>query len=496
MSEPNIKRLHPITVLLNFVAQIKSFIIPLVIILVGNGLSFTLNPKNEDFFSTIFMLGAIFLLVTIILIVSIVKWRKFVYWFEDGELRIEYGLFVKKKRYLPFERIQTLNYKESILHRPFKLVKVEIETAGENSGDAEGVLTAIKREQANEIEEEMRLSKRRKLMVDSEEESASIEEFEVAVEQPKKLLYRITNKELIILASTSSSMGLLFSALAAVFSQFSDMIPYEEIYGEVQNIARFGFFFIAVLVLAIILLSWLVAIAISYVINYGFSLEESENKLFISKGLLEKKRITVPIHRIQGIRIVENPLRQLFGYCRVVIDSAGSSGDEKEESVVILPFTKKKKAIEILSKQFTDYNWHLDYRKTPKKALLRYLLKPLYILAIPVALVSYFFYPYGLISIVLLPLFVLLAYWQFRTAGFAIEHLQLTLVYRNLSKTTFVTSKRRIQSLTLKQSIFAERKDIATNEVHIMSGTTGFMGKIKHFELEDMQEMLEWYKPN
>src|SRR5690606_5411962 len=78
------------------------------------------------------------------LIVGIIKWKRFVYWFEDGELRIEYGLFVKKKRYIPFERIQSLNYTEGIFHRPFNLVKVRVETAGSGkAGEAEAELTAI-----------------------------------------------------------------------------------------------------------------------------------------------------------------------------------------------------------------------------------------------------------------------------------------------------------------------------------------------------------------
>lgn len=494
MSKQQVTRLHPITIIVNFVKQIKSFIVPLIIILVGRGLNFTINPEDKDFYSTLISAGIILLFLTIVVIVSIIKWRKFVFWFEDGELRIEYGLFVKKKRYIPFERIQTLNYKEGVLHRLFKLVKVEIETAGEKSGDAEGVLTAITREQANSIEEEMRLSKQQKNLVNLEEEQ---EEVPIEIIEPeKKLIYRMTNKELILLASTSSSMGLLFSALAAIFSQFNDIIPYEEIYGEVQNIARFGVLVVTALVLFVVLLSWIVAIAISYVVNYGFTLEQSDNKLLISKGLLEKKRITVPMHRIQGIRLIENPLRQLFGYCRVVIDTGGSSGDEKEDSVVLLPFTKKKQAIDLLEILFPEYDWQLQQRKVPKKALVRYLLKPVYILAIPIAAISYFVYPYGLFSLILIPIFVSLAYWQYRTAGFAIDDLQLTLTYRVLSRTTFITSKRRIQSMTLKQNFFAERKDIATNEVNIMSGSNDFVGYAKHFDVKDMQDMMNWYKPN
>ena len=49
--------------------------------------------------------------------------------------------------------------------------------------------------------------------------------------------------------------------------------------------------------------------------------------MIITKGLLEKKRITLPLNRIQAIRIVENPLRQLTGFATVVVESAGGNGE-------------------------------------------------------------------------------------------------------------------------------------------------------------------------
>ena len=38
--------------------------------------------------------------------------------------------YLLKKRYIPFERIQSLNYNEGVFHRIFGLVKVQVETAG------------------------------------------------------------------------------------------------------------------------------------------------------------------------------------------------------------------------------------------------------------------------------------------------------------------------------------------------------------------------------
>ena len=105
-------------------------------------------------------------LLIVFFVTGIIKWKRFVYWFEDDELRIEYGLFVKKKRYIPFDRIQSLDYTEGILHRPLKLVKVKVETAGNTASlKSEAELTAITKEAAAQIEAEMAEAKRRKVIV-------------------------------------------------------------------------------------------------------------------------------------------------------------------------------------------------------------------------------------------------------------------------------------------------------------------------------------------
>ena len=93
------------------------------------------------------MIASAFIILS--LIIGIISWLRYTYRVEDGELRIESGVFVRKKRYIPFERIQSLDFSEGILQRPFGLVKVRVETAGSSgSQDAEAVLTAITKAEA------------------------------------------------------------------------------------------------------------------------------------------------------------------------------------------------------------------------------------------------------------------------------------------------------------------------------------------------------------
>lgn len=111
---------------------------------------------------TVRFYGAIALGVLFIWLVaaSIIKWRRFTYRIEDDEFRIEEGLFVTKKRYISIDRIQTMNTSAGLVQQIFKLVKLQIETAG-GGKEAEAVLSAISVEEAERIKEAVFKKKRK-----------------------------------------------------------------------------------------------------------------------------------------------------------------------------------------------------------------------------------------------------------------------------------------------------------------------------------------------
>lgn len=152
-------KLHPVTAIINTVKALKDLLIPIIIIIAANGFNFNFDFRSEGFFGEMVPMLILCVLFIWTVFSGLIKWQTFVYWFEDNELRVEYGLFVKKKRYIPFDRIQNLNYKESIFHRIFKLVEVQVETAGSKNGKAEAELTAVTRAAADEIEIRMQRAK-------------------------------------------------------------------------------------------------------------------------------------------------------------------------------------------------------------------------------------------------------------------------------------------------------------------------------------------------
>jgi putative membrane protein len=473
MSEP--KRLHPITAVLNALKSLKELIIPFFAIVV-------FGSKGSGMVFLPFIIGAA--IVLLILVFGIISWARYTYRIEEGELRIEYGIFVRKKRYIPFERIQSLDHSEGIFHRPFGLVKVKVETAGSSGLDgAEAVLTAISKKEAAAIQSVLQNIKLRDVEIDEQME-----------EVREEILYKISMKELLLLASTSGGVGVVISAVIAFISQFDEIIPYETVFDELKEFIASGVIFVSLIVFVGLLLSWIIAV-IGMVFKYAdFTLRKVDDDLIITRGLLEKKQLTIPLNRIQGIRISENLLRQPLGYASVYIVSAGGSAADTESSAVnILPFIKKTKVREIIEGHIEGHLLSEDITPAPKRALMRYIIRGwLYVIPISAAVI-FFLKLWGLLSLLLFPISAVWSYLKFKDAGWRQLGNQLTLSYRGIIKHTVYMHKNKIQALTIRESYFQRKKDLGSIDATLMSGIGGAGGTVVDIEKHDAMTMYNWY---
>ncbi|MFL6516790.1 MAG: PH domain-containing protein, partial [Bacillus sp. (in: firmicutes)] len=111
MSKP--KRLHPIAILGYMGKRIKNFIFPIA--------AFTFSVIRDSGRPLLFALGVSLIAIIIIFISSLLSWLRYTYQLEQDELRIKDGIFIRKKRYIPYERIQSIDLSEGILQRLFGL---------------------------------------------------------------------------------------------------------------------------------------------------------------------------------------------------------------------------------------------------------------------------------------------------------------------------------------------------------------------------------------
>ena len=102
MFEP--KRLHPIAIILNIIKTIKELVLPFLLVVV--------LPGNNDNIPSWVQPLVISIIVVLIILRAFIQWLRFTYRIESGEFRIESGVFIRKKRYIKFDRIQSIDISE------------------------------------------------------------------------------------------------------------------------------------------------------------------------------------------------------------------------------------------------------------------------------------------------------------------------------------------------------------------------------------------------
>jgi putative membrane protein len=225
-----------------------------------------------------------------------------------------------------------------------------------------------------------------------------------------------------------------------------------------------------------------------------FTVKKTEREIIISRGLLEKRQITIPLNRIQAVRISENILRQPFGFCSVSIISAGGSVRNTEGSkVLLLPAVKRVQVAMVLGDHLPVSTSAIPFNKLPKRALPRYLIRGA-VMVVPFVIAAIaIFKLWGLLSIVLFLFSGAWSYVKYKDAGWNIKGQQLNIQYRSIIKHTLFMKKHNVQSLDYKESIFQKRKNLASMTSFIKSGMGAVGGTIVDIEKEEAKEIYQWY---
>ena len=472
-------KLHFATSIIQTIKEIKTFIFPALLVLAANGFEISVNSFESamELIPVIVIIG----IFVYTIVRGVTKWLTFTYWVEDQELKTEYGFLFKKKRFVPIERIQNLNYNEGIIHRIFNVVQISIETAGGATATADVELSAITKNAANEIEQ--LINQNRKLEFQEEQ-----------TVQENTIIYKIKNSKLLLLATTSNSVGVVLAGIVALFSQLVEFIPFEKITSQFSFLLQYGFILITFIVVIAIFTSWLISVAMTYLAYYNFTLTYYDEQLEITRGLLEKKKITIPVQKIQAIKIVENPLRQLFGYASVTIENAGSSmTSSKEKKVVLLPFIKKNEIQPILQSFIQDININVEEGNfSPQKARPLYYRKYVWIVAAGTIIGTAYISKYLLFLLLLIPLVICLGVIQYRNASFKLESDQLTVQYRTISKVLYIAKHNKIQAFEITQTIFQKRLQLYTGKVYVMGNMGGVKIKIYHQSKEALSKIYQF----
>jgi putative membrane protein len=491
------KRQHPIVIVSKLFGNLKSAIIPLLPILILSG-------DNGGWIIKLGMIGALFVFS---LCNGITTWLTTTYSINDDELHFKTGWLFKKEKFIKRSRVQSITTQAGILQQIFTLEKVTIETAGGKKPEVE--LLAITQEDALAVR--MALKK----------ENDVIEPTEILKEQHEiieetKTAFTLQPKEVLIGGMTSGGIGLLFSAMLALFGKFYEAIPDEAFdYAFDYAFALFGEVSIMTwLIVAFIALfgAWIISIAY-FALSYGnFSITKHNDELHIIRGILEKKEISIKQHRIQGITLVEGLLRQPFGYMAVYIKAVASTGDKQDKKILIHPFIHRSKLASFLDEMAPSFIYTAESTSLPKRTCDRWIFQgtvTMMIIATSIAIPVTYFTPVtneistflSVPTFVIVSIFILLltaigaaySYILYRSSGFVLLTKQVQLSTRILAKRTSIIHKKNIQALGYKESYLQRRKSLQTLTLAVLSAESESTLSLQDMDKKDVQRIYEWF---
>lgn len=467
------QRQHPASAISGAFALIReNFVTILIFLFLG------VSNENLDF---LWWISGGFI---VLLLLGFGSWWRFEYKIENGELHIRRGLFVRKNLYLTKDRIQVIDITAGLVQRLFGLVKVDIQTAGSSSREA--TIEAVSLERAKEIN--------RLLRGESGHPDTADETEAVQIDESQKV-FTLPGKELLVAASTSGSFGIAFSVLATVFSQAEPLLDESEMYDIFLSLVPAQSDVITIIALIVIFAAaaWLLSF-ISTLLSYGdFKLEIKPDEMVISRGIFEKKRLTIPYNRIQAVHISEGIIRQPLGYASVHIESAGYGDDKGTGSIVLFPLMKRDELLLFLDDILPDYQkLHRGFRPPPRSARRYMVRSSVAITGVTAAL-------YWLLSLnnwvwVIPALSVFWGWLSYRDAAAALSEDVLVIRSRRLAKNTAYIKRKRIQDATISQSWIQRFRDLCTVTVHVASGDQGKSFSVTDLEASEGRYLLKELK--
>ncbi|AGT32025.1 membrane protein [Geobacillus genomosp. 3] len=446
------RRLHPVAILSGVGKELKNMIVPLLVIIAAGSRN---RFSWRDF---IVPLAAVVYTV----VMGVLSWIRFTYAWDEDRLLVEEGVFVRKRRSIPLERIHGMSVTEGVWQRMAGVVQVHIEAAGHVLGEAEVMLRAISREEARQLQRCVEQAKRKAETIDHPASNAN--------RCPPPALFTLSMKEVWIVSLTSGGTLGVVVALGAFLSQLVDFIPYEALVRDIQSTWNgHSRWFLGGFVFVVLFAAYGVAIVQNMVRYASFAVRKQEDTIVITRGWLERKSVSIPVARVQGVVIHENWLRRLFGYASVSLIHAGGGLDGGEAGdVVLCPLIKKNRVASIMQTCLSEYDPTVAFHPLPKRAKSRYMLRPLCWLVIPAVLAAYVERPWGVMAFLLLPFGAWIGACRFHLAGWALSPGQLALRSGLFRQTTTYVLKRHVQSFQSSATWWQKRKRLTTISVSVM----------------------------
>ncbi len=313
-------RLHPWSFVFMLGGMVKQVAFPLAALLFAGG---SLGRAS-------LITGVI---VTLVTLWSVLKARAFNYQLDGHTLHIREGLLDRTQRHIPVSRIQNVSQRRKLLHRLLGVTELRLESA---SGDKpEAVMRVLGVQQADELEALLRShSPISDVAPGADTAQPALHAFAT---EGTQVLHSLSRSEILRLGLVSNHGMVLVAVLIGTVSQHA-MLRKHFLSG-MGGLSHWLMNLVAdqshaphwmqvtmatvVAILATIVLTRVLSVALAFFRYQGFQLEQNGDRLLAAHGLSTQVRSAARLGRLQRWQIDETWLHRRFKRCSLGVTVAG-----------------------------------------------------------------------------------------------------------------------------------------------------------------------------
>lgn len=453
-------------------------LIPLILIVVVG------NRSGASW--TMYILYGVIGVAVVSMFIAIIAYFRFFFHIEGDELIVQKGILNKKRTSIPFDRIQTINLEQNIVHQVFGVVKVEVDTAGSNKSEFE--FDALRKDMADDLRSLILSRKATQKTTDisafeMEDTEQYIDESEtiLTIGVPQLIKIGITENHL-----RSGSLILIFGFW--IFDNLSEAGVDVADYGEQYNLSP-SLSIGLVLVAAFLVISIIISLARTVLRFYDLSFLRAGEGFRVTSGLLTRKNVAALDHKIQMISFSDNLLKKIFGYKDLLLKQASSVEVANKKSIKIPGCTVEN--IEAVTHElYSEDNLNnIDFLRVDIRYFIRQAMYIIIFCGIGISVAIFFMQKILATFLVLFVLYLLsTSYLRYRKTMYGFNHEMIIIKGGTFGDKTTLFPIYKLQSAAIKQNIYQRRKNLASLVLYTASGGTS----IPYIENETAERIMNY----
>lgn len=282
---------------------------------------------------TLILVGIFLAIAIVSFLISMMSYYQFYYYVKGEELHIKKGVFRKTEIQIPFNRIQSVDFQQNVIHQLFGVVSLKVDTAGSKTQEIS--FDALSKEDAQFL--------RNYILRKKAETEQGVEEGEISenFEEEAELVLALTPLDLFKIGISQNHLrtaGLLLAAGITLLENIDQFLPFnlfEMVNEEAESWIKGSLIIVLVLVPAFLLISFLITLFTTVLKYYNLKFWKTGKGFKLISGLVNRKEYTARTKKIQIFSWSTNPLKRLFRIFTIKLYKADSEDVLGEKSITV-----------------------------------------------------------------------------------------------------------------------------------------------------------------